>query len=77
MSKYTSVVRDKMLLETLSYGVGLFHSGLSEAEQQLVQQLHAGGAIQVVVVAEECAWGLQMYAHLVVVVDTKKYTENG
>ncbi|CBZ54476.1 RNA helicase-related protein required for pre-mRNA splicing, related [Neospora caninum Liverpool] len=77
MSKYTSVVRDKMLNETLSYGVGLLHSGLSAAEQQLVQQLHAAGAIQVVVVAEECAWGLQMYAHLVVIVDTKKFTENG
>ncbi|KFG53867.1 putative activating signal cointegrator 1 complex subunit 3 family 1 ASCC3L1, partial [Toxoplasma gondii TgCatPRC2] len=77
MRKYTSVVRDKMLSETLAYGVGLLHSGLSAAEQQLVQQLHAAGAIQVVVVAEECAWGLQMYAHLVVIVDTKKFTENG
>ncbi|PFH35874.1 putative activating signal cointegrator 1 complex subunit 3 family 1 ASCC3L1 [Besnoitia besnoiti] len=77
MSKYTSVVRDKMLLETLAYGMGLLHSGLSAAEQQLVQQLHAAGAIQVVVVAEECAWGLQMFAHLVVIVDTKKLTENG
>ncbi|CDJ36915.1 uncharacterized protein EMH_0098520 [Eimeria mitis] len=66
-----------MLLETLSYGVGLYHSGLSAAERLLVQQLHSSGAIQVVVVAEESAWGLQMSSHLVVVVDTKRFTENG
>ncbi|KAL8434904.1 hypothetical protein Efla_000715 [Eimeria flavescens] len=77
MKQYTSIVRDKMLLETLSYGVGLYHSGLSAAERLLVQQLHSSGAIQVVVVAEESAWGLQMSAHLVVVVDTKRFTENG
>lgn len=77
MKKYTSIVRDKMLLETLSYGVGLYHAGLSNTERQLVQQLHASGAIQVVVVAEESAWGLQMSAHLVVIVDTKRFTDNG
>ncbi|CDI87290.1 sec63 domain-containing DEAD/DEAH box helicase, putative [Eimeria praecox] len=77
MKQYTSIVRDKMLLETLSYGVGLYHSGLSAAERLLVQQLHSSGAIQVVVVAEESAWGLQMSSHLVVVVDTKRFTENG
>ena len=77
MKQYTSIVRDKMLLETLSYGVGLYHSGLSAAERLLVQQLHSSGAIQVVVVAEESAWGLQMSAHLVIVVDTKRFTENG
>lgn len=77
MKQYTSIVRDKMLLETLSYGVGLYHSGLSAAERLLVQQLHSSGAIQVVVVAEESAWGLQMSSHLVVIVDTKRFTENG
>ncbi|XP_026190378.1 U5 small nuclear ribonucleoprotein 200 kDa helicase [Cyclospora cayetanensis] len=77
IKQYTSIVRDKMLLETLSYGVGLYHSGLSAAERLLVQQLHSSGAIQVVVAAEEAAWGLQMSAHLVVVVDTKRFTENG
>lgn len=77
MKQYTSIVRDKMLLETLSYGVGLYHSGLSAAERLLVQQLHSSGAIQVVVVAEESAWGLQISSHLVVVVDTKRFTENG
>ncbi|KAL8442387.1 hypothetical protein Emed_007299 [Eimeria media] len=77
MKQYTSIVRDKMLLETLSYGVGLYHSGLSAAERLLVQQLHSSGAIQVVVVAEESAWGLQMSAHLVIIVDTKRFTENG
>ncbi|CDJ40308.1 sec63 domain-containing DEAD/DEAH box helicase, putative [Eimeria tenella] len=77
MKQYTSIVRDKMLLETLSYGVGLYHAGLSAAERLLVQQLHCSGAIQVVVAAEEAAWGLQMSSHLVVIVDTKRFTENG
>ena len=39
----------------------------------MVEQLFETGAIQVVVVSRNLAWGLNLAAHLVVVMDTQNY----
>ena len=49
------------------------HEGLSEAERRLVEQLFSSGAIQVVVTSRALAWGLNLTAHLVVIMDTQFY----
>ena len=61
------------LRETLSNGVAYLHEGLSDLERKLVEQLFDSGAIQVVVVSRNLAWGLSLSAHLVVVMDTQNY----
>ena len=61
------------LKETLSNGVAYLHEGLSDLERKLVEQLFDSGAIQVVVVSRNLAWGLSLSAHLVVVMDTQNY----
>lgn len=59
--------------ETLANGVGYLHEGLSETENKIVEQLFASGAVQVVVVARGLAWGINVSAHLVIVMDTQYY----
>ena len=49
------------------------HEGLSEVERKLVEQLFDTGAVQVVVVSRNLAWGLNLSAHLTVVMDTQFY----
>ena len=49
------------------------HEGLSELERRLVEQLFDSGAVQVVVVSRQLAWGLSLASHLVVVMDTQNY----
>ena len=61
------------LKETIANGVAYLHEGLSEGERSLVGQLFTSGAVQVVVVSRNLAWGLSLAAHLVVVMDTQFY----
>ena len=49
------------------------HEGLSDLEKKLVEQLFESGAIQVVVISRSLAWGLNLAAHLVIVMDTQYY----
>ena len=59
--------------ETLSSGVAYLHEGLSELERHLVEQLFTSGAVQVVVVSRNLAEGLNLAAHLVIIMDTQYY----
>ena len=59
--------------ETLTNGIAYLHEGLSDIEQRLVEQLFTSGAVQVVVVSRQLAWGLSLSSHLVVVMDTQYY----
>lgn len=53
------------------------HEGLSEMERRLVQQLFASGAVQVLVSSRSLCWGMNAFAHLVVVMDTQYYDGRG
>ena len=53
--------------------MGYLHEGLSELDRRCVEQLFETGAVQVVVVSRCLAWGVDLPAHLVVVMDTQYY----
>lgn len=66
-------VSDPALKETLAGGVAFFHEGMPEAERQIVEHLYRSGAVQILVVSRDMAWGLQASSHLVVIQDTQFY----
>lgn len=61
------------LKETLNNGVGYLHEGLVDIERKAVEHLFSSGAIQVIVSSRNLAWGMNVAAHLVVVMDTQYY----
>ncbi|KDR19736.1 putative U5 small nuclear ribonucleoprotein 200 kDa helicase [Zootermopsis nevadensis] len=64
---------DKTLKETLSQGVAYIHEGLTPSDHRLVEQLFDSGAVQVAVVTRNLCWGVNIAAHLVVIMDTQFY----
>ena len=68
-----SIVSLQTLKETLSNGVAYLHEGLNELERKVVEQLFSTGAVQVLVSSRNLAWGMNVSAHLVVVMDTQYY----
>ena len=40
-------IQEKTLKETLTYGVGYLHEGLTDMEVKVVEQLFSSGAVQV------------------------------
>ncbi|XP_067656314.1 U5 small nuclear ribonucleoprotein 200 kDa helicase-like isoform X1 [Haliotis asinina] len=73
LEPFVEKVSDKTLKETLTNGVAYLHEGLNEIERKVVEQLFNSGAIQVVVASRSLAWGMNMAAHLTVVMDTQYY----
>ncbi|KAI4202102.1 MAG: hypothetical protein LQ350_002769 [Teloschistes chrysophthalmus] len=68
-----SRVKDEALREALSFGIGLHHAGLVEADRQLAEELFANNKIQVLVATSTLAWGVNLPAHLVVVKGTQYF----
>ena len=66
-----SRVHDEALKEALSFGIGLHHAGLVEADRQLSEELFANNKIQILVATSTLAWGVNLPAHLVVVKGTQ------
>ena len=66
-----SRVKDEALREALSFGIGLHHAGLIEADRQLAEELFANNKIQVLIATSTLAWGVNLPAHLVVVKGTQ------
>lgn len=68
-----SRVKDEALREALSFGIGLHHAGLVEADRQLSEELFANNKIQLLVATSTLAWGVNLPAHLVVVKGTQYF----
>ena len=68
-----SRVKDEALREALSFGIGLHHAGLVEADRQLAEELFANNKVQVLVATSTLAWGVNLPAHLVVVKGTQYF----
>ena len=68
-----SRVKDEALREALSFGIGLHHAGLVEADRQLAEELFANNEIQILVATSTLAWGVNLPAHLVVVKGTQYF----
>ena len=73
MRPHLNAAREKSLKHTLEYGVGFLHEGFSQSERAVIERLFEAGAIQVLVATEQLCWGMTMLAHLVVIMDTKKF----
>merc|ERR1719149_301933 len=66
-------IKEGALAHTIAYGIAFLHEGLSADEQRAVCELHASGAVQVVVATHSMCWGLTLRAQLVVLMDTQHY----
>jgi pre-mRNA-splicing helicase BRR2 len=49
------------------------HEGLSASDLRLVEQLFDSGAVQIAVVSRDLCWTVNIFAHLVVIMDTQFY----
>ncbi|GER32011.1 U5 small nuclear ribonucleoprotein helicase [Striga asiatica] len=66
-------IKEPMLKETIQFGVGYLHEGLSSTDQDIVKTLFETGMIQVCVMSSSMCWGVPLSAHLVVVMGTQYY----
>jgi antiviral helicase SLH1 len=66
-------VNDRSLRQSLSFGIGLHHAGLTEPDRKLVEDLFLTNQIQVLVATSTLAWGVNFPAHLVVVKATEYF----
>eukprot|EP00850_Spirogloea_muscicola_P007775 SM000040S14787 [mRNA] locus=s40:365737:377479:+ [translate_table: standard] len=73
LAPFLGRVKEKGLRDALEAGIGYLHEGLADAEQEVVQQLFAAGAIQVCVASASTCWGMSLSSHLVVVMGTQFY----
>mmetsp|Transcript_75394 Transcript_75394/g.157134 ORF Transcript_75394/g.157134 Transcript_75394/m.157134 type:complete len:2169 (-) Transcript_75394:248-6754(-) len=73
MKPHLEAAREKSLKQSLEYGVGFLHEGFTSTERSVIERLFAAGAIQVLVCTEQLSWGMTMLAHLVIIMDTKKF----
>uniref|UniRef100_A0A665VD07 Activating signal cointegrator 1 complex subunit 3 n=1 Tax=Echeneis naucrates TaxID=173247 RepID=A0A665VD07_ECHNA len=73
LTPFLEKINDSTLRETLANGVGYLHEGLSATERKIVEQLFNSGAVQVVVSSRSLCWGINISAHLVIVMDTQYY----
>ncbi|NXV82409.1 U520 helicase, partial [Atlantisia rogersi] len=70
---YLDKLNDNTLKETLVNGVGYLHEGLTAMERRVVEQLFSSGAVQVMVASRSLCWGMNISAHLVIIMDTQYY----
>lgn len=73
LEPFVERINEPMLQETLKYGVGYLHEGLSATDQDIVKTLFETGWIQVCVMNGTMCWGVPLSAHLVVVMGTQYY----
>ncbi|KAK3020100.1 hypothetical protein RJ639_003724 [Escallonia herrerae] len=73
LEPFIAKVEEHMLRETLQFGVGYLHEGLSTLDQEIVKTLFDSGKIQVCVMSSSMCWGVFLRAHLVVVMGTQYY----
>ncbi|KAI8532460.1 hypothetical protein RHMOL_Rhmol11G0215900 [Rhododendron molle] len=73
LEPYLSRIKEPLLSETMRYGVGYLHEGLTSTDQDIVKMLFETGWIQVCVMSSSMCWGVPLSAHLVVVMGTQYY----
>ncbi|CAO1626159.1 unnamed protein product [Parajaminaea phylloscopi] len=66
-------VKDPNLKDLLPYGFGIHHAGMARSDRALVEDLFAGGHIQVLVSTATLAWGVNLPAHTVIIKGTQIY----
>ncbi|KAL3335628.1 hypothetical protein AABB24_031716 [Solanum stoloniferum] len=71
LETFVERISEPMLKETLKYGVGYLHEGLSGTDQDIVKTLFETGWIQVCVMSSKMCWGVGLSAQMVVVMGTQ------
>ncbi|MCO5560085.1 hypothetical protein L7F22_013691 [Adiantum nelumboides] len=64
-------------LRAFSYGFGIHHAGMTRPDRTLVEELFAGGHIQVLVSTATLAWGVNLPAHTVIIKGTHLQPRKG
>ncbi|KAI8147505.1 Sec63 Brl domain-containing protein [Fennellomyces sp. T-0311] len=66
-------VHDESLKNSLAFGIGLHHAGLTEDDRRVVEELYLNLKIQILIATSTLAWGVNLPAHLVVIKGTEFY----
>jgi pre-mRNA-splicing helicase BRR2 len=66
-------ISDEDLKETLEYGIGFYHEGMSKQDKLIVERLYKAGAIQVVVASKDTAWSIPLSAYMVVLMGVQNF----
>lgn len=66
-------ILDPTLKHILRYGVGYIHDGLTTLEKSIVIELYKKNAIQVLILTHNVCWEINLFCHLVVLVDPIKF----
>lgn len=74
LAPYLGRITSPGLAETLAGGVGFLHESLTPLERNIVETLFRSGAIQVLVIDAALGWSLDLFAYLVIVLDTQAYS---
>eukprot|EP01113_Clastostelium_recurvatum_P015961 TRINITY_DN1902_c1_g1_i1.p1 TRINITY_DN1902_c1_g1~~TRINITY_DN1902_c1_g1_i1.p1 ORF type:complete len:2154 (-),score=847.63 TRINITY_DN1902_c1_g1_i1:92-6553(-) len=73
LAPYLEEIESKALRESLSFGVGFLHEGLTAKERRIVETLFRSGAITALVATYDLSWGMDLSAYLVVIMGTQYY----
>ncbi|GBC25635.1 uncharacterized protein OCT59_020043 [Rhizophagus irregularis] len=68
-----SRIKDNSMKNTLTFGIGLHHAGLTEGDRKIVEELFLNQKIQILVATSTLAWGVNLPAHLVIIKGTEFY----
>ncbi|ODQ66264.1 Sec63-domain-containing protein [Nadsonia fulvescens var. elongata DSM 6958] len=72
LEPYLSKIKDTVLKESLSHGIGYYYSYMNPSDKKLVKKLYESGAVQVLIATRDSCWVCPK-AHLVVVMGTQFY----
>ena len=70
---FTNELEDQTLKETVLRGVAYLHEGLNHKDRTIVEELYTAGALQVCIVSRSMLWSLNLFAYLVIIMDTQYY----
>jgi pre-mRNA-splicing helicase BRR2 len=61
------------LKDVMPFGIGIHHAGLTKKDRKMVEDLFAGGYIQLLISTATLAWGVNLPAHTVMIKGTQIY----
>ena len=73
IEQFTNEIEDQTLKETVFRGTAYLHEGLSHKDRTIVEELYTAGALQVCIVSRSVLWSVNLFAHLVIIMDTQYY----
>ncbi|XP_021346734.1 probable ATP-dependent DNA helicase HFM1 isoform X2 [Mizuhopecten yessoensis] len=71
--KYSNLVKDAKLRDTLIKGIGVHHAGMDIQDRKYMEELFASSQLQVLVATSTLAMGVNLPAHLVILKATQHY----